>query len=372
MNDDYTQSVSEQEQGEQGFPVDLTEDEFLAFSMAVARKMGPLKSQKPLMILFAVYLLVEVVGLIKTYADTGTLSLSLLVMVGLTAVCAALSMTMMPARIKKGAKASFAVGNRNGYYGEVTVTPYAIMKNIGEETVSIPFNEQTLYIEDREFMAFTAAGQQRSIILPARCMTTEMAVQVRQAVFAQNVPIARRVFARMEARAQQPIARRAFPEAAHTLYALDFQYTEQELTKLYLDTAWKQYFQTLPGLSMMAVIAGLLMAFLQENAWWFPGVSLTFIFGYMVLSILSASARGKKAAGQVNRTHLVLTDRGVEMRVSPSGQRLSIGWSGIERAVERETCVELFHSGGHLLRIPKRAIEDFEEFRSIVDGNMKK
>ena len=68
----------------------------------------------------------------------------------------------------------------------------------------------------------------------------------------------------------------------------------------------------------------------------------------------------------------ILTDRGIELRLSPSGQRLSFGWQCVERAVERETCVEFFHSGGNLLRIPKRAIADFEEFRRVVDGNMKK
>ncbi len=357
---------------DEGFPVDLNEQEYLTFNLTIARKMGALRTQIPIMILFAVYFAVDVISLVKEYLDTGTFSLSLAIIALVTLACAALSATAMPARIKKSAKASFLMGNQNGYYGEVTVTPYAIMKNIGEETITIPFDEHTIYVEDRDFMAFTAAGQQRSIILPARCMTSEMASQVRQAVFAPQVSLQRRVFARMEAKATVPIERRSFLATPQTLYTVDFQYTEEELSKLFLDVALKQYFQSLPTVAVMAIMAGLLLVMLNEQVLWFPILSLGIIFGYLLITVITARSRGKKAGESENRTHLTLTDRGIKLRVSPSGRRLSFGWQSVERAVERETCVEFFHSGGNLLRVPKRAIADFEEFRSIVDGNMKK
>lgn len=357
---------------EEGFPVDLTEQEYLAFNMIIARKMGALRTQTPIMILFAVYFAVDVISLVKDYLDTGTFSLSLAVIALVTLACAVLSATMMPARVKKGAKASFLMNNHNGYYGEITVTPYAIMKNIGEETVTIPFTEQTIYIEDDGFMAFTTAGQPRSIVLPARCMTEEMASQVRQMVFAPTARLQRRVFARMQANAAEPIPHRSFLADPQTLYTLDFQYTGEELSKLFIDTALKQYFQSLPTVAAMSVLAGLLMAMLQEQVLWFPCLSLGIIFGYLLITVIMAKSRTKRAGENENRTHLSLTDRGMELRVSPSGQRLNFGWQSVERAVERETCVEFFHSGGNLLRIPKRAITDFEEFRRVVDLYVKK
>lgn len=368
MNEGY----QAEEVREGGFPVDLTEEEFLNFSMTIAKKMGALRTQTPIMVLFGVYLVVDFVSLIKEYADTGNFSVSLALIALVTLACAVLSMTIMPARIKKAAKASFLVGNQNGYYGEITVTPYAIMKNIGSETISVPFDEHSIFIEDQGFMAFTAAGQPRAIVLPARCMTPEMASQVRQAVFAPNVRIQRRVLARMEARAVQPIPRRAFLGAPQTLYTVDFQYTEGELAKLHMDVALKQYFQSLPSVSAMAILAGLLTAMIAEQVLWFPVLSLGIIFGYLLVMVITAKSRGRKAGELPNRTHLTLTDRGIELRLSPSGQRLSFGWQGVERAVEREECVEFFHSGGNLLRVPKRAIEDFEEFRNVVDTYVKK
>lgn len=364
INEEY----QTEEKREEGFPVDLNEQEFLAFSLTVARKMGALRTQKPMIILFAVYFVVELAGILETFIETGELSILMLLMALLTIACAALSLTVMPARIKKSAKASFLMGNQNGYYGEITVTPYAIMKHIGDETVTVPFDEQSIYIEDKGFMAFTAAGQQRSIVLPARCMTAEMASQIRQAVFAPQVRIARRVFARMDAGATAPIAKRPFPGQPQTLYTLDFQYTEQETAKLFMDVAMGQFFRSLPGVAAMIILAGLLMAILQENAWWFPGISLTFLVGYLLIMVLNAKTRAKRTDPTETRTHIALTDRGIELRVSPSGMRMRIGWQGVERAVERETCVEFFHSGGNLLRIPKRVIDDFEEFRRVVDA----
>ncbi len=368
MNHDY----QPQETNEVGYPVDLNEQEFLDFNMTIAHKMGALRTQKPMLVLFGVYLLVDVISLIKDFLDSGHISWTLVVIALVTLACGAMTLYAMPRRIRKTAKANFLTGNQNGYYGEITVTPHAIMKNIGDETISVPLDEHSIYLEDRGFMAFTAQGQSRSIVLPARCMTPQMATAIREAVFAPTARIQRRVFARMEAVAPAPIQRRAFLAPPQTLYTLDFTYNEQEAAKLFWDVAMKQYFQSLPTVSAMAVMAGLLLSILQEQVIWFPLVSLGIIFGYLLMLMLQAKSRGKKAGAIENRTHLTLTDRGIELRLSPSGQRLSFGWQGVERAVERADCVEFFHSGGNLLRIPKRAIDDFEEFRRIVDTYHKK
>ncbi len=370
MDEELLQTPEERE--ETGFPVDLTEEEFLHFSMTVAKKMGPLKRQKMSLFLFAAYLIVEAVGLVSIYLESGTWSYYLLTMMGITAACVIPMAVMMPRKILKSSKAAYKTGNHNGYYGEIVVTPHGIMKHIGDEIVTIAFNEQTMYIEDRDFMAFTAANEQRSILLPARCMTADMAKAVREAVFSQDVQMQRHVFARMDALASAPIERRAFAEEAQTLYTVDFQYTEEELTKIISDGAWKRYTDNLPNVALMSCLAGILMAMLQEQLLWFPGLSLLFIFGYMLLTVLPPKLGAKSAAQQPIRHHVALTDRGLELRLSPSGKRMSIAWQGLERAIERPSCVEFVHSGGNVLRIPKRAIDNFDDFRRVVDDHFKK
>ena len=366
-----TQEYEFHQPNEAGIPVDLNEQEYLDFNLTLARRMGALRLQKPMLFLFAVYLAVDVISLIKEFVDTGRISWTLLIIAAVTLACGCLVLTVMPARIRKTAKASFLMGNQNGYYGELTVTPHAVMKNIGDETITVPLDEHSIYLEDKGFMAFTAQGQSRSIVLPARCVTPQMATAIREAVFAPTARIQRRVFARMDAAAPAAIPRRDFPAPPQTLYTLDFAYTEQEAAKLFKDVAMKQYFQSLPTVSAMAIMAGLLLTILQEQVFWFPLISLGIIFGYLLLLLLQARARGKNPVATENRTHVTLTDRGVELRISPTGQRISFGWQGVERAVERADCVEFFYSGNNLLRIPKRAIDDFDELKRIVDTHVR-
>ena len=91
MNEEYNNDRQE------GFPVDLTEQEYLAFNMTIARKMGALRTQSPIMILFAVYFVIDVVSLVKEYLDTGEFSVSLAIIALVTLASAIMSMTAMPA-----------------------------------------------------------------------------------------------------------------------------------------------------------------------------------------------------------------------------------------------------------------------------------
>lgn len=367
-----TAPEEEQEQAqEQGYPVDLTEQEFLKFSMVVARKMGTLRSQTLIMGLYAVYLIITIVGIVTTFMESGQLSFALLGMMALTMAGAVLTFTLMPSRVKKAAKASYRLGNQNGYYGELSISHTAVMKNIGHETVTIPLTPQTLYIETKEFMSFTTAGQQRSIVLPARCMTPEMATAIREVVFSSKVNLNRRVFDRMEAAAVAPIARREFPGDPQTLYTVDFQFLPEEFSKLSMDVAFEQYTKQFFGYSMMAILLGLMLAMLQESIWWFPGVSLAMIVGHLAFTFIRAKVNAARGGEMEIRTHVTFTDLGVEIRVSPNGQRMSVMWQGLDRVVERRDFVEFYHGGGHLLRIPKRAIRDFEEFRQVVDSHFQ-
>ena len=177
------ETVQEEEQQPYTFPVDLTEKEFLRFSMTLARKMGTLRMQYFIMGIYAVYAVITTVGIVTTFTETGQISLSLVGMLVLTLAGAALTMALMPSRVKKSAKATYAVGNQNGYYGEITVTETAISKYLGDETVTVPLNTpQSMYVETKDFMSFSTAGDQRTIVLPARCMTEETAKAVREAV----------------------------------------------------------------------------------------------------------------------------------------------------------------------------------------------
>ena len=367
------ETVQEEEQQPYTFPVDLTEKEFLRFSMTLARKMGTLRMQYFIMGIYAVYAVITTVGIVTTFTETGQISLSLVGMLVLTLAGAALTMALMPSRVKKSAKATYAVGNQNGYYGEITVTETAISKYLGDETVTVPLNTpQSMYVETKDFMSFSTAGEQRTIVLPARCMTEETAKAVREAVFGEKSTLNRRVFGRLQPQATEPIPKRAFGEEAEVLYKVDFTYTPEEFSKMTKELAWKRSMSNFTGFSMMAVLLGAMMAMLEESIWWFPGVSLTMIAGFLLVSLLSGMSLARRASVMEFRTHVTITDRGIRIAVSPQGRQMSVIWAGMTRVVEYPAYVDFSCNGGHLLRLPKRVIGDMETLRSVVDANMPK
>ncbi len=357
-----------QEERPQGMPVDLTKEEFTAYHLATAKAFGMLRRQGALMVLFGIYIAVTVVGMIQNYQATGKFSVVMLLITVVTVAMAVLSMTMMPAGVKKKARLAYDIGDVNGYYGEWTITPQTIVKETGDNRVEMPLNEKTLYIEDTEFMAFVSQGAQRIIILPARCMTAQAAKAVRETVFANGSRVQRRVIKRMEAKATVPIARRPMAEVPRTLYTVDVTYEPSELAQLHADIAWKHYVRNLPNILSVSLLFAAMFALIEENLPIFFLVACGIPLLFLLFTTLSGRMTAKRASQQQpTRMRLELTDRGVQAMFSPSEQMTAARWHSITRAVERPTCVEFYYGDDHLLRVPKRCIDDMNELRRLVD-----
>ncbi len=357
-----------QEERPQGMPVDLTKEEFTAYHMATAKAFGMLRRQGAMMVLFGIYVAITVVGLIQHYQATGEVSVVMLLITLVTVAMAVLSMTMMPAAVKKKARLAYDIGDVNGYYGEWTITPTAIVKETGETRVEMPLNEKTLYVEDVGFMAFVSAGADRIIILPARCMTEAAAKTVRETVFASGSRVQRRVIKRMTALAEAPIPRRELLSEPQTLYTVDVTYEEAELAQLHADIAWKHYVHNLPNIVSVSLLFAAMFALIEENVPLFFIVALGIPLVFLIFTTLSGRATAKRTTRlQPTRLRFSLTDRGVRATFSPSEQTTAAQWNSIRRAVERPTCVEFYYGDDHLLRIPKRCIDDMNELRRLVD-----
>lgn len=357
-----------EEERPQGMPVDLTKEEYIAYHLATSKAFGSLKRQGMLIVLFAIYMIVTVVGGVQQYLETGEISLVMLLMTGVTLAATVLSVTMVPAQVRRKAARSYDMGNINGYYGEWSITATAVTKVIGEDCVEMPLDDNTMYIEDTAFMAFISSGSQRIIILPARCMTEEAAKAVREQVFRGECRIHRRVIARMTPLAKEPIARRAPAAPPQTLLHMDVTYEPQELIQLHGDIAWRHYVHNLPGLVTVALLFAALFALLEESVLLFAVIFLGILLAFLVFSTLAGRRAVKRqTAEQPTRLRLDVTDHGLKAAFQPSGQNVTIHWGSVSRAVERPTCVEFIYGDNHLLRIPKRCIDDMNELRRIVD-----
>ncbi len=352
-----------------GYPVDVTEEEYVHFSMKMAKTFGALRMQLPTAICFSLYLLIAVGLIVWEYMDTGTLSWVLMAVAAISVLCAVPGLLWMPQKTKRTARKTYHDNNDNGYYGEILIENGEILKIGGYKRWVIPLNEGSLYVEDTEFMVFASAGSKGHVVLlPARCVTEEMAAAIRAAVFADNSRIKRRVLHRMQARAAAPIPLREPLALPQTLWSLRFTYQPEELKTLLTDVGRARLVKQLPITVIGSLGAGMAMVMCFESAWALLFTTPAMILLITLVSSLNAAATAKRISQtQTMQVTVNLTERGLDYEILPRGRKIYIRWQGIERAVETETAVELTLSNSELLRIPKRCIDDMETLRSVID-----
>ncbi len=354
-------------------PVTITEDEFIKFNQTIAKHFGAMRMRIPTMVVFIAY--IAILGYL-TYleiVENGSISLLMGLMLGVTVLCAVPSLIIAPLHIKKSAKASYVANEENGYYGEVYMEGGDIVKDVGYKQTRLPLNEKTLYIETPDLMSFSSVtGEGATIILPARCMTEEAAAYIRQQVFAPSVTLQRRVISRMTAGASVLMPRRPMLAAPEELYRVDFTYTPEEYKDVVTRTAWRNYNRRLPVTLVTAMLLGTVAMNMWESVW----TLVMTVAGMMLLSVLMSTVRAKNLANRAElatppRVSTVITDRGIETDIPSLSRHLSIKWKGVTRAAESDTDVQFDVVGNHMLSIPKRAIDDMDALRTVVDRYYK-
>ncbi len=372
MTEQYV-STPDTETVERGYPVDVKEEEFVQFSMTLAKTFGALRMQLPTAICFTLYMVLAAVLIVWEYLDSGTISWVLIAVAALSVVCAVPGLIVMPRKTRRTAEKSYRDNNDNEYYGELIVRQGEIVKLGGYKRWSVPLNATTLYIEDTDFMAFTAmGGWQQVILLPARCLTEDMAAAIRRQVFDPACTVNRKVLHRMNARATAPLPMRDLPQLPRTLWSCRFAYTPEELRALMSDTGQRRLVKSLPVTALGSFGAGLAMMLCFESVWALVLTApLTLLLALLVSSLNAAATAKRTAATQTVRVNVTLTDRGVEFDIQPGGQKMHLRWQAIGRATETDTAVELYYADHRLLRIPKRCIDDMDELRALIDKHRR-
>ncbi len=362
----------QQEQQEQPamsprIPVDITEEEFTDFTMTVASKFGALRMRVPMIVCFVVYMVLIAYLAAIELADSGRLSWPMIVMAVVAIVSALPALIVNPLRAKRVAKETYAAGEENGYFGEIYFKNGEIVKDVGYKQTCLPLSAETMYIETTEFMAFCSVkGTTASIIIPARCLTEETAAMIRTEVFRASYPLQRRVIKRMVARATTPIAYRPMLDAPTTLFEANFAYTPEELADIIIYSARQNFINKLPSLLITAALIGAVLVMMLENVWTFvAAVPAVVLLSFLMSSLNAASAAKRVKEMPSSRLQVTITDRGIDQETI--GRVSSVKWRGVKRATEADTFVEFTLNGGLMLRIPKRAIEDMDAFRAIVD-----
>ena len=351
--------------------VDLTREEFIAFRMLNARLLGPMRQRIPTLIVSIVcffllggYAIFEWQAHIVPYPDPVLVVGAFVVLIPALIFC-----VYVPHRMKQQAGKQYDRSVQAGmdFCGELFIYPDCIEKASSTVTASVRFDERMLFIETAEMMVITAIGSP-AIVLPARCLTDEMARAVRQASM-QIPPRNRRFIARVKARGEvvAPPAPKAKPEE---LWVQTFTYTAEEYTVVLKGLIQQHFWRMSPMLALVAMMGAILfgnadITNLAANIPLFVVIMLVLVLFNLVLPLRRVKTQAESLSAH-DLTMQVRLDTMMIHNKLPKGGENWVLWCDVDHVYEREDFVEIVHNKKASLFIPKRCIPDLNELDAIV------
>ena len=343
--------------------VDLNKEEFVAFHMLTARYFGPLRQRIPTLVVSALSFLMLAGYAAFEWAtknfvgspDPVLLVGALLVLIPSLLVCG-----YVPYRLRRTAAKQYdrSVDAGMDYCGQLIVYPDCIEKVGHATTGHVRLDERTLFIETAEMMVISVIGSP-AIVLPARCMTDEMATAVRDAM--NRVPARNRRFvARLQCRGEAVPAPtpKAKPEE---LWVTTFTYTPDEYATVLRGIIQQHFWRLSPLLAVVAVMGAFAFGYNGESLMPCIGYFLAFMAVLILVNLVLPLRRVKRQAASLSAHDLTLQVRLDTMAVRtklPKGAENWVLWCDVDHVYEREDFVEIVHNKRSSLFIPKRCIDD--------------
>ena len=352
--------------------VDLNKEEFVAFHMLTARYFGPLRQRIPTLVVSALSFLMLAGYAAFEWAtknfvgspDPVLLVGALLVLIPSLLVCG-----YVPYRLRRTAAKQYdrSVDAGMDYCGQLIVYPDCIEKVGHATTGHVRLDERTLFIETAEMMVISVIGSP-AIVLPARCMTDEMAAAVRDAM--NRVPARNRRFvARLQCRGEAVPAPtpKAKPEE---LWVTTFTYTPDEYATVLRGIIQQHFWRMSPMLALVAMMGAILfgnadITKMAENIPLFVVIMLVLVLVNMVLPLRRVKAQAENLSAH-DLTMQVRLDTMMIHNKLPKGGENWVLWCDVDHVYEREDFVEIVHNKKASLFIPKRCIPDLNELDAII------
>ena len=351
---------------EREWAVDLRREEYVHSQLLLARVAGPLRTRTFALVASLLLAALLFGTVVMDHLDGYPPDWVTIIMGGVLTASAIFLWWFMPWQVKRNAEKQYnrAVACGQNYYGTLRVYGDRIEK-VGETaTASIPLDATSFFVEDSRVMVFT--GRSRfAVVLPARCMTDEMAAAVRQA--ADRLPPQRRRFiARLQAQSQPVTPVEAEP--APVLWACKVHYKPEEYVDLSRAMLRQRYWRVAPMLGVLSVLAGFVFGWDESSI--LPCLLWTLAcFG--LLSLLNYFLPLSRIKRQVPlmQTHDFAVEVSIDSRAvhfgAAQGARVGVPWSDIRHVYDKGEFVEICDDK-QFFRIPKRCIEDIEAFDALI------
>lgn len=351
------------------FSVDLSQAEYVRSQELLSQKNNGKRVGRSR--LFSVIMMVLCAfSAVTVYKQTGTPDWPLLTLLILMFISELWLMIALPRQLRYRYKTAYNTTLYTGYSfkGTVVLGEEAIRKQTATATAVIPYHTCQVFVETADMMIFCGADG-HSIVLPARFLTEETAEAVRKVV-AQKVPPMSRLLMQKLVPAQTAETVAPLLEE-QTLLTFSLDYTEKEMVSMTVDSVLLQFGRTLPNkclLSTMAAAIGYFMFYISPLP-----LFLLVLFLFFTISLVIAWFKVHRTAVQTKkegrRMRLDVTSLG--LRLFGKGEKpLVLPWVAITRAVEGKTSVEFYSEKDRQLMIPKRCIDQMDEFRRLVDAQL--
>ena len=347
--------------------VDLTREEYIAFSLQMARAFGPLRTRTGQLV--ASLGCCGVIAALTAY-DAYMFGQIDWMLIALTIAAVAVAIgfwLLVPYRLRRRAESEYDAMVECGYNycGELRVDETEITKVGDEITTRVRLNDKALFIESADMLVFVGA-EHRGIVLPARCLTAELATQLRAA--ADRLPVSsRRFFGRVQPQGQPviPPVRQEDP----VLWEETIRYDAQETVGVLQERTVRGFWSRLPHLSLMSAMIALMFGWSDTTVipivlWFLGGLCLLTVMNLVLpLSRLRRMKNAGLAPAPQNDLQVKFTAKGMRML---EGDRFAcVPWSRIEHVYDRGDYAEVLWKQG-FLRIPKRCILDLTAFDAML------
>lgn len=348
--------------------VDLTREEYIAFSLQMARAFGPLRTRTGQLI--ASLGCCGVIAALTAYDAYMFGEVDWLLMaLTLAAVAVAIGFWLLvPYRLRRRAQSEYDAMVECGYNycGELRIDETEIVK-VGEElTTRVRLDGKALFIESADMMVFVGA-EHRGIVLPARCLTADLSVRLRGA--ADRLPVAsRRFFGRV-----QPQGMPVIPPASQenpVLWEETIRYDVQETVGVLQARTVRGFWSRLPHFSLMSAMIALMFGWSDTTV--LP-IVLWFLGGLLLLTVMNLGLPLIRLRQMKNTGIAPAPQNDLQVKFTVKGMRMLEGdrfacvpWSRIEHVYDRGDYAEVLWKQG-FLRIPKRCIPDLAAFDAMLN-----
>lgn len=349
--------------------VDLTREEAAAYALLVARLRGPLRTRKTATITAALCSVIllglafgEWMAGVTEAFDYVTALCGVLIWLPALYVC-----WILPRSIRKNALRQYDRSVSAGivYTGRLTVTEEYIEKVSPSATAHIRLDERAFFIETADMMVFITPDSP-GLVLPARCLTEEMAFAIRRA--ADQLPPRNRQFVgRIQPKGEIVIPVEAVkPEQ---LWTATFTYTHEEYAAVARSSILHRFWRLAPAMTPMAFIGALVFGWSGESLTPAIGYFLLFM-GIVVLMNLVFPLLQNKRRVELMTSHDLTVKVGFDTTAlrmqAPRGSEMPVLWCDVKHVYDNDPFVEIEIVKGSSLPIPKRAIEDIEAFEAAL------